>query len=179
MIAVSLIVLFSVLVSSLGKDLSASGATTKRMVINTWGGPFANATVAAFQSLSRGGSALDAIEAGCKYCEENQCDTTVGFGNHPDTSGRTTLDAMIMDGNTFDVVYPYSTNRTIFCYIIHTLSRSMKKYVHTCSAQRPLWAYRVYRVSSTMMFEERKATNTNNAEVETYIRTLSREKDQR
>jgi N4-(beta-N-acetylglucosaminyl)-L-asparaginase len=126
MIAVSAIAFLSILLPSLGNDIS----TTKRMVINTWGGPFANATVAAFQALSQGGSALDAIESGCKYCEEHQCDTTVGFGNHPDTSGRTTLDAMIMDGNTFDVgsvgyIRHYrdaiSIARAVMTYTGHTL----------------------------------------------------------
>ena len=33
----------------------------------------------------------------------NQCDTSVGYGNHPDSVGGVTLDAMIMDGQTFNV----------------------------------------------------------------------------
>ena len=49
------------------------------------------------------GTAIDAVESGCQYCEEHQCDTTVGYGNHQDTHGETTLDAMIMDGDTFDM----------------------------------------------------------------------------
>ena len=43
-------------------------------------------------------SALDAIEAGCTVCEDEQCDGTVGYGGSPDENGETTLDAMIMDG---------------------------------------------------------------------------------
>lgn len=101
-----------------------------RVVINTWGGDFSNATVAAFRVLAAGRSALDAVEAGGIYCEENQCDTTVGFGNHPDTMGRTSLDAMIMDGSTFDVgsvgyVRNYhkaiSIARSVMEYTGHTL----------------------------------------------------------
>lgn len=72
--------------------------------VNTWSGDFEGATSTAFHVMSQlNGTALDAIEAGCTYCEEHQCDTTVGFGNHPDTHAHTSLDAMIMDGNTFDM----------------------------------------------------------------------------
>ncbi|KAL2761153.1 hypothetical protein ACRALDRAFT_1078410 [Sodiomyces alcalophilus JCM 7366] len=71
------------------------------MVINTWGGPFVNATDAAYEALSRSDvSALDAVEIGCTVCEENQCDGSVGFGGSPDENCETTLDAMIMDGVT-------------------------------------------------------------------------------
>lgn len=42
--------------------------------------------------------ALDAVQAGCTKCEEDQCDGTVGYGGSPDENGETTLDAMIMDG---------------------------------------------------------------------------------
>uniref|UniRef100_A0A8C0EXH5 N(4)-(Beta-N-acetylglucosaminyl)-L-asparaginase n=1 Tax=Bubo bubo TaxID=30461 RepID=A0A8C0EXH5_BUBBB len=40
---------------------------------------------------------------GCGQCEIDQCDGSVGYGGSPDESGETTLDAMIMDGNTMDV----------------------------------------------------------------------------
>lgn len=81
----------------------------KKIVINTWSGVFEGATFAAFETLnstsssSPSSSAIDAIESGCRYCEEHQCDTSVGYGNHPDTTGHTSLDAMIMNGNTFDI----------------------------------------------------------------------------
>lgn len=48
-------------------------------------------------------SALDAVEAGCKVCEQLQCDGTVGFGGSPDENGQTALDAMIMDGESMNV----------------------------------------------------------------------------
>ncbi|XP_075053547.1 N(4)-(beta-N-acetylglucosaminyl)-L-asparaginase [Mixophyes fleayi] len=70
------------------------------LVINTW--PFRSATQTAWQRLAAGGSALDAVEKGCAQCEIDQCDGTVGYGGSPDESGETTLDAMIMDGNSME-----------------------------------------------------------------------------
>lgn len=72
-------------------------------VINTWSGVFEDATAEAYKTLVEEGTALDAVEFGCKVCEAEQCDTSVGYGNHPDTRAHTSLDAMIMDGDTFDV----------------------------------------------------------------------------
>lgn len=48
------------------------------------------------------GSALDGVETGINFCELNQCRGSVGYGNHPDEDGETTLDAMIMDGPSHD-----------------------------------------------------------------------------
>ena len=56
------------------------------------------AFVLGWDTLEKGGSALDAVVAGCTQCEVDQCDGTVGYGGSPDESGETTLDAMIMDG---------------------------------------------------------------------------------
>ncbi|KAI1436517.1 asparaginase [Xylaria sp. CBS 124048] len=71
------------------------------MVINTWGGAFTAATDAAYIALREmNASALDAVEIGCNTCEANQCDGTVGYGGSPDENCETTLDAMIMDGDT-------------------------------------------------------------------------------
>jgi isoaspartyl peptidase/L-asparaginase-like protein (Ntn-hydrolase superfamily) len=83
--------------------LQASASSSSFFAINTWSGDFSGATLTAHNTLASGGSALDGIESGCHYCEEHQCDTTVGFGNHPDTHGETSLDAMIMDGDTYDM----------------------------------------------------------------------------
>ncbi|RLN85187.1 hypothetical protein BBJ28_00026888 [Nothophytophthora sp. Chile5] len=74
------------------------------VVINTW--PFVNATRAGFHALQGPHSrshALDAITKGCNRCELEQCDFTVGFGGSPDSSGETTLDAMILDGSTMEM----------------------------------------------------------------------------
>lgn len=71
------------------------------IVINTWN--FTNANARAWLELSKQRSALDAIEFGCGQCELDQCDGTVGWGGSPSETGETTLDAMIMDGETYDV----------------------------------------------------------------------------
>jgi N4-(beta-N-acetylglucosaminyl)-L-asparaginase len=71
------------------------------LVINTW--PFVDANKEAAKLLVGGSSAVDAIEKGCNVCEMEQCDGSVGFGGSPDENGETTLDAMIMDGETHDV----------------------------------------------------------------------------
>ncbi|XP_051875540.1 N(4)-(Beta-N-acetylglucosaminyl)-L-asparaginase-like [Pristis pectinata] len=71
------------------------------LVLSTWG--FADAARRAWSTLTSGGSALDAVEQGCRQCEAQQCDGTVGYGGSPDERGETTLDAMIMNGNTIEV----------------------------------------------------------------------------
>ncbi|XP_067885430.1 N(4)-(Beta-N-acetylglucosaminyl)-L-asparaginase-like isoform X2 [Heterodontus francisci] len=71
------------------------------LVINTW--PYHNAVQRAWDTLQSGGSALDAVEKGCTQCEIDQCRGTVGYGGNPDEHGETTLDAMIMNGNTIEV----------------------------------------------------------------------------
>ncbi|XP_066505722.1 N(4)-(beta-N-acetylglucosaminyl)-L-asparaginase [Hoplias malabaricus] len=81
-------------------QMSVCGALLP-LVINTW--HFENATAAAWSALQAGSSPLDAAEAGCTRCEQDQCDGTVGFGGSPDESGETTLDAMIMNGDTMEV----------------------------------------------------------------------------
>ncbi|XP_031564965.1 N(4)-(Beta-N-acetylglucosaminyl)-L-asparaginase-like isoform X2 [Actinia tenebrosa] len=51
------------------------------IVINTWGPPFTNATLKAWEVINtKGSSSLDAVEAGCTECEVEQCDGTVGYG---------------------------------------------------------------------------------------------------
>ncbi|KAG9508505.1 putative N(4)-(beta-N-acetylglucosaminyl)-L-asparaginase [Fragariocoptes setiger] len=77
------------------------GSSTRAIVINTWN--FTDANLAAWKVLSHGGSALDAIEIGCGQCEIDQCDGTVGWGGSPSETGETTLDAMIMDGQNYNV----------------------------------------------------------------------------
>ncbi|ODM93992.1 N(4)-(Beta-N-acetylglucosaminyl)-L-asparaginase [Orchesella cincta] len=71
------------------------------VVINTW--RFTESAQTAWNILATGGNALDAVERGCTRCEELQCDTTVGYVSSPDENGETTLDAMIMDGETHAV----------------------------------------------------------------------------
>lgn len=70
------------------------------VVVATW---FPSATQRAYDRLAAGFTALDAVELGCTLCEDEQCDGTVGYGGSPDESGETTLDALIMDGETHRV----------------------------------------------------------------------------
>ncbi|XP_035824306.1 N(4)-(Beta-N-acetylglucosaminyl)-L-asparaginase isoform X2 [Aplysia californica] len=78
-----------------------TGETFLPLVVNTW--PFTNATQAAWAALQSGASAEDSLVIGCSTCETEQCDGSVGYGSNPDERGETTLDAMIMDGDTFAV----------------------------------------------------------------------------
>ncbi len=65
-------------------------------VIATWG-PNLKANEAAWNILSKGGYALDAVEAGARVPEADPNDTSVGYGGFPDRDGYVTLDACIMD----------------------------------------------------------------------------------
>ncbi|XP_038555582.1 N(4)-(beta-N-acetylglucosaminyl)-L-asparaginase [Micropterus salmoides] len=92
----------SLLISSLTLLFPLGHASlTLPLVINTW--PFKNATAAAWSVLQSGGSVLDAVEKGCARCEMEQCDGSVGYGGSPDEFGETTLDAMIINGDTVEV----------------------------------------------------------------------------
>lgn len=55
---------------------------------------------AAMDVLRAGGSALDAVEVGCRLVEDNPADHTVGTGGLPNLLGEVELDASIMDGRT-------------------------------------------------------------------------------
>ena len=72
------------------------GTLTGPLVISTWrhGLP---ANEAAWETLSRGGGALDAVEKGVRVTESNPKISTVGIGGFPDASGTVTLDACIMN----------------------------------------------------------------------------------
>ena len=75
------------------------------LVIATWNVPLA--TEEAGRILSNGGSALDAVEQGCRKEEANEKGQSVGKGGLPDRDGNVTLDACIMDakGNCGSVVF--------------------------------------------------------------------------
>ncbi len=69
---------------------------TKPIVISTWiHGMAANA--GAWEILSKGGTALDASEAGVRITESDASGASVGLGGRPDRDGKVTLDACIMD----------------------------------------------------------------------------------
>lgn len=66
------------------------------LVLSTWHfGSIANR--AAWRVLETGGSALDAVEAGCRAVEEDPTVSSVGWGGYPDAEGVVTLDALIME----------------------------------------------------------------------------------
>jgi N4-(beta-N-acetylglucosaminyl)-L-asparaginase len=74
---------------------SFAAPTQKPMVISTWdSGMPVNA--AAWEILSKNGTALDAVEAGARHIESG-IDCCVGLGGYPDRDGKVTLDACIMD----------------------------------------------------------------------------------
>lgn len=90
------------------------------MVVATWH-PNVGATDAAMQVLLKGGTALDAVEAGARVPEADPTDTSVGLGGLPDRKGIVTLDASIMAPNgdagsvTFlqHVLHPISVARKV------------------------------------------------------------------
>jgi len=68
------------------------------VVVSTWAFG-ATANVGAWEILSKGGRALDAVEAGVKIPEADPTNQTIGLGGLPDRDGHVTLDACIMDEN--------------------------------------------------------------------------------
>ncbi len=66
------------------------------LVLSTWSfGPIANTP--AWEVLSRGGSALDAVIVGATAVENDPTVNSVGIGGLPDASGRVSLDGCIME----------------------------------------------------------------------------------
>lgn len=80
------------------KSLASTSPETKPIVLSTWNFGLA-ANVEAWKILSKGGRALDAVEAGAKVPEADPNETSVGYGGLPDRDGHVTLDACIMDEN--------------------------------------------------------------------------------
>lgn len=76
--------------------ISEENSFAKPVVISTWNHGLA-ANEAAWQILSLGGSALDAVEKGVMVTEADPEETSVGYGGFPDREGNVTLDACIMD----------------------------------------------------------------------------------
>lgn len=74
---------------------SFSDASTKPIVVSTWdSGMPVNRE--AWKILGKDGRALDAVEAGAMYIE-NEINCCVGLGGYPDRDGIVTLDSCIMD----------------------------------------------------------------------------------
>ena len=99
--------------SSLSSCSENSSDETKRsksktqlpLVVATW--DVKSATAKAWGVLINGGTALDAVEQGCRIEEANEKGQSVGKGGLPDRDGNVTLDACIMnaEGNSGSVVY--------------------------------------------------------------------------
>lgn len=83
----------------MARSISGPQLTVRKdhpIVISTWDfGKTAN--VAAWEILSKGGRALDAVEAGVRVPEGDPKNQTIGYGGLPDRDGHVTLDACIMD----------------------------------------------------------------------------------
>ncbi|WP_343558118.1 N(4)-(beta-N-acetylglucosaminyl)-L-asparaginase [Sphingobacterium sp.] len=83
------------------KGLSIGSKTNAKkypIVISTWDFGIA-ANKAAWEILSKGGKALDAVEQGVRVPEADLKNMTVGKGGYPDRDGHVTLDACIMDAD--------------------------------------------------------------------------------
>jgi len=103
---------------------SAAGAR----VVSTWDfGVGANQV--AWKTLSAGGSALDAVEAGVRWAESDLCNPTVGRCGNPDRDGVLSLDASIMDGDgrcgsvaaLSDIAHPVSVARRVMEQTPHVM----------------------------------------------------------
>ena len=70
--------------------------TDRPVVVSTWKFGL-KANEAAWQLLSAGGRALDAVETGVRVTEADLNNGSVGIGGTPDEEGHVTLDACIMD----------------------------------------------------------------------------------
>ena len=97
-------------------------------VVSTWDfGVGANH--AAWTVLGKGGSTLDAVEAGARWVESELCNPTVGHCGNPDRDGVLTLDASIMDGDgrcgavaaIEDIAHPVSVARAVMEKSPHVL----------------------------------------------------------
>ncbi len=90
----------------LGETTFAGQIKNKPVVVSTWA-PNVSANAEAWKTLSKGGRAIDAVEAGVAIPEANPLDQSVGYGGLPDRDGRVTLDACLMDdkGNCGAVMF--------------------------------------------------------------------------
>lgn len=98
-----------------GVPKTGSVVKNNPVVVSTWDfGKTAN--VGAWNVLSKGGRALDAVEAGVMIPEADPANQTIGYGGLPDRDGRVTLDACIMDEK-------YNCGSVMFLeHIIHPIS---------------------------------------------------------
>lgn len=92
----------SLLKPSQATELVTSTFETKingPLVISTWKHGL-EANKAAWEVLSKGGKAIDAVEQAARVTEADLTNRSVGIGGMPDRDGHLTLDACIMDENS-------------------------------------------------------------------------------
>lgn len=75
---------------------ASNGTPIRPVALSTWEHGL-QANEAAWEILSGGGRALDAVEAGVRIPEGDPNVMSVGYGGFPDRYGKVTLDACIMD----------------------------------------------------------------------------------
>lgn len=80
------------------KNIATAKTEIKPIVVSTWNHGLA-ANQVAWQVISKGGKAIDAVELGVRVPEADPSVMTVGYGGYPDREGKVTLDACIMDEN--------------------------------------------------------------------------------
>ncbi|MFC1574773.1 N(4)-(beta-N-acetylglucosaminyl)-L-asparaginase [Gemmatimonadota bacterium] len=111
-----------------GTASRSAGEQVRPVALSTWNhGQAANQ--AAWEILSTGGRALDAVEAGVRVTEADPSVTTVGYGGFPDRYGKVTLDACIMDetgkcGSVAflqDIMHPVSVARRVMELTPHVM----------------------------------------------------------
>ncbi len=85
---------------------------------------------AAMDVLRKGGTAVDAVEAGIRLVEANPADRTVGYNGYPNILGQAEMDACIMNGQTLETgavaamkahFYPISVARKVMETLPHVL----------------------------------------------------------
>jgi N4-(beta-N-acetylglucosaminyl)-L-asparaginase len=114
--------------SGIAKAVLNAQAPIHPIVISTWDFGVA-ANKEAWKILSKGGRALDAVEAGAKIPEADLKNHSVGRAGYPDRDGHVTLDACIMDelGNCGavagmeDIAHPISVARLVMEKTPHVL----------------------------------------------------------
>lgn len=83
--------------------LASSGrAQTPMMITSHTNDTGRRAAGAAWQILSGGGTAMDAVERGANIIELDPDETSVGWGGLPNAEGVVQLDASVMDGATYN-----------------------------------------------------------------------------
>lgn len=109
-------------------SISAGNNHMDGITLSTWNhGRTANR--AGVRVLNGGGTALDAVESGCRAVELDCPDMTVGLASRPDRDGFVTLDAAIMTGEgragavgfVRGVVHPISLARAVMERTPHVL----------------------------------------------------------